>query len=79
MQEETVVISGLVGGFLRTLRNTKYYTPTALKGFIKGTERPAEQSEPGNPYSRSLRRAIALLDQGVPMDRLVEELKKEGL
>ena len=76
---DKVQISGLVGEFVKMRQQSKYNSPEALKAMIRGTSVPAEQSEPGNPYSRSLNRAIELLDQGVPMDQLVERLKKEGL
>lgn len=51
----------------------------ALTGFLKGTAVSGQEQEPGNDYSASLFVAIKMLEDGVPLENLIEELRKKGL
>jgi len=46
---------------------------------LRASERSAEQQEPGNEYSQGLRKALSMLDRGVPLEKLAGLLKKRGL
>lgn len=48
----------------------------AMRGFLKGTEDAAEKLDPGNQYSKELRRAINLLDRGVLPGKVAQALRE---
>jgi len=50
-----------------------------MRGNLRATMERAEQEEPGNDYSASLRKALELLDAGVPVESLAPELRKLGM
>ena len=72
-------VSSLVETALKTVATKGPDRLDALWGNLNGTMQAAEQQEPGNSYSASLREALKLLDSGVTPERLPAELRKRGL